>query len=270
MSSSNSILDKAISSEYIEVVQLSKVAGEIQRESFRTNSFKIQTKSSVADLVTEVDIKCDRFIVDQLKRLFPEDQILSEEQGHYVPEGKKSAYKWIIDPLDGTTNYSVGVPIFAVSIARWRENEPVFGVVYVPMLDELFYAEKGRGAYNNLERIQISDCNQLERAVIGTGFPYDRATARNNNGNNIQKMIPLIRGVRRLGAAAYDLCLVAMGVLDAFWELRLAQWDLAAGMLIIQEAGGTFYYEETGQRYNVIVGNKVLVDAIKEIVDLEN
>ncbi len=270
MSSSNSFLNKVISSEYIEVVQLSKVAGEIQRESFRTNSFKIKTKSSAVDLVTEVDMKCDRFIVEQLKRLFPEDQILSEEQGLYIPSGEKSAYKWIIDPLDGTTNFSIGHPIFAVSIARWYENEPVFGVVYVPMLDELFYAEKGQGAYHNLEKIKSSDCNQLNQAVIGTGFPYDRATARNNNSENIQKMIPLIKGVRRLGAAAYDLCLVAMGILDAFWELRLAQWDLAAGMLIIKEAGGTFYYEEEAQKYNVIAGNADLVSTIKDIVDLEN
>ncbi|MBF4692981.1 inositol monophosphatase family protein [Fusibacter ferrireducens] len=267
---SNSILNQAIHSEYAEVIQISKTAGEIQKEYFRTRSFKIKTKSSAVDLVTEVDVKCDQYIVEQLKRLFPEDQILSEEQGLYVPETKKSAYKWIIDPLDGTTNFSNGIPIFAVSIARWCENKPVFGVVYVPMLDELFYAEKGRGAYHNHERIQRSDCDQLNQAVVGTGFPYNRATARNNNGENIQKMIPLIKGARRLGAAAYDLCLVAMGVLDAFWELRLAQWDLAAGMLIIEEAGGTFYYIEEGQMYNVITGNEHLVAQIQELVDLEN
>ncbi|GAU78118.1 inositol monophosphatase family protein [Fusibacter sp. 3D3] len=270
MSDLNQILDNAISPEYIEVIQISKVVGELQRESFRTASFKIETKSSAVDLVTEVDLMCDRFIVDQLQRLFPLDQILSEEQGLYIPEGEKSGYQWIIDPLDGTTNYSIGHPIFAVSIARWHETEAVFGVVYVPMLDELFYAEKGCGAYLNGERIHGSACNQLDRAVIGTGFPYNRATARNNNGENVQKMIPLTKGVRRLGAAAYDLCLVAMGVLDAFWELRLAKWDLAAGMLIIKEAGGTFYFKEEEQKYNVIAGNDRLVSAIKEIVDLEN
>lgn len=263
-------LNPAISSIYEGVVTIAKNAGEIQRASFRTGSFKIETKSSAVDFVTEVDMKCDQYIVDQLKQMFPEDEILSEEQGLQLTKGHDNKYQWIIDPLDGTTNYSIGHPIFAVSIARWDDQGPVFGVVYVPMLDELFYAERGCGAYLNHERIQSSSCTQLNKAVVGTGFPYDRATARNNNGDNIRKMTPLIKGTRRLGAAAYDLCLVAAGVLDAFWELRLAKWDMAAGMLMITEAGGSFYMTEENQKYNVIAGNDVLINAIKDVVDLEN
>ncbi len=267
MLNSEMTLNTSINPIYKAVLEVAVEAGNIQKSAFRTSSFKIETKSSAVDFVTEVDLKCDRYIVDQLKELFPEDDILSEEQGFHKSGGR---HQWIIDPLDGTTNFSIGHPIFAVSIARWDDKGPLFGVVYVPMLNELFYAERGNGAYLNHERINCSTCDQLNRAVLGTGFPYDRASARNNNGENIKKMIPLVKGVRRLGAAAYDLCLVAAGVLDAFWELRLAKWDMAAGMLLILEAGGSFYMTEANQKYNVIAGNEALVNVISDIVDLEN
>lgn len=266
-----------IDDSYKEVIKVAFEAGDIQRENFRRADLEIDTKSTSVDMVTEVDRKCDAHIVARLKALFPHDEILSEEQGLFPPELPKQtsdadeeSYQWIIDPLDGTTNYSIGHPVFAVSIARWDSKGPVFGVVYVPMLNELFYAQRGAGAYMNHKLIKASSQTELGKAVLGTGFPYDRASANNNNGENIKTLIPLIKGVRRMGAAAYDLCLVAAGIYDAFWELRLCKWDMAAGMLMILEAGGVFDVFEEDGKYNVITGNSELVRAISKRVDIHN
>lgn len=147
---------------------------------------------------------------------------------------------------------------------------PIFGVVYLPMLDELFYAELGKGAYMNHARITGSKRSVLSESVLATGFPYDRATAENNNSENVAVMIPKVKGIRRLGAAAYDLCLVAVGVYDAYWELRLGKWDLAAGMLMITEAGGEFSYEEENGIFNVVAGAPALCKQIKALVNMTN
>ena len=262
---------KNISQLYWAVIELAKEAGNIQREKFRMKDLKIETKSTVVDMVTEVDIACDHLIVNRLKQLFPDDAILSEEQGvQALHSQNESGYTWIIDPLDGTTNYSIGHPIFAVSIARWYQDTPVFGVVYLPMLDEIYYAEKGKGAYANQNRLHCSSKTKLVESVLATGFPYDRATSENNNSKNIEKMIPLVKGVRRLGAAAYDLCLVAAGIYDAYWELRLSKWDMAAGSLMISEAGGECTYTEENGKYNVVAGAPELCQQIKTICNMTN
>lgn len=260
-----------INSIYEPVIALAKEAGALQKESFRKKGLVVETKSTSVDMVTEVDLACDALIVQRLKQLFPNDLILSEEQGiqpHDV--NNHSEFQWIIDPLDGTTNYSIGHPIFAVSIARWKNETPEFGVVYVPMLDELYVAERGRGAYWNDQLLSCSTESLLNRSVLATGFPYDRATAENNNAANAATMIPLVKGIRRLGAAAYDLCLVAAGIYDAYWELRLAKWDLAAGRLMIEEAGGTFWSFEEEGKYNVITGSKAICDQLHLLVDMRN
>ena len=260
-----------IDAQYHAVIELAKEVGALQKKYFRSKSLQIGTKSTAVDMVTEADLACDHLIVNRLKALFPNDDILSEEQGaHAVDAENQSTYTWIIDPLDGTTNFSVGHPIFAVSIARWHNEAPEFGVVYVPMLDELFYAQAGRGAYMNHEQISCSTRVTLGDSVIGTGFPYDRATAINNNAKNIAQMVPRVKGIRRLGAAAYDLCLVAAGIYDGFWELRLAKWDMAAGWLMIKEAGGTFLFSVENNQYNVITGSDAICNQIKEIVCMDN
>jgi len=253
--------------QYSKVIALAKETGQLQRDYFKKKDLKIETKSSHVDFVTEVDLLCDKKIVAGIRAMFKEDHILSEEQG--VLEGS-SAYQWIIDPLDGTTNFSIGHPIFAVSIARWYQDEPVFGVVYIPMLDMCYTAEKGKGAFLNGMRIEGSKKASLGESVIATGFPYDRATAKNNNGDNIKRMVPLVKGIRRMGAAAYDLCLVAEGVYDAFWELRLGKWDLAAGKLIIEEAGGTFNMTESDGKYNCIAGSRDLCEQIGHLLNMSN
>ena len=267
----NSIKNSVLDPIYHEIIALAQEAGALQKQYFRTKNFEITTKSTAVDMLTEVDLACDHLIVKKLKQLFPSDAILSEEQGHQPLIGETtSGYTWIIDPLDGTTNFSIGHPVFAVSIARWQGDVPVFGVVYLPMLGELFYAELGKGAYMNHERITGSSRTALSESVLATGFPYDRATAENNNSENVAAMIPKVKGIRRLGAAAYDLCLVAAGVYDAYWELRLGKWDLAAGMLMITEAGGEFSYGEENGKYNVVAGAPALCQQIKALVNMTN
>lgn len=262
---------KSIDSEYHDVISLALKIGELQKRYFRSNNFEITTKSTDVDMLTEVDLACDHLITERLLEWFPNDTILSEEQGYQpVDESMKSGCTWIIDPLDGTTNFSIGHPIFAVSIARWQGDVPLFGVVYVPMLDELFYAAYGKGAYMNHARIWGSKRSVLRESVLATGFPYDRATAENNNSENAAIMIPKVKGIRRLGAAAYDLCLVAAGIYDAYWELRLGKWDLAAGILMITEAGGEFSYVEEDSKFNVVAGAPALCQQIKALVNMTN
>ncbi len=260
---------KTISPEYWPVIELALQVGQFQKEQFRTGDLEIITKSTQVDLVTRVDIACDRMISDALAELFPQDNRMAEESGESLGE-LQVRETWIIDPLDGTTNFAVGLPIFAVSIARYRGEVPLFGVVYVPMVGDIFYAEAGKGAYMNGCRCTASEQTVMRQSVLATGFPYDRATARNCNAENMAKMIPRVRGVRRMGAAAYDLCLVAAGVFDAFWELRLAPWDFAAARLMIEEAGGVFNFTTEGQQSNVVCGSAALVAEIESIVDMKN
>lgn len=252
--------------KYLAVIELARQVGAYQKESFRNPNLLIETKSTSIDLVTEVDLYCDHRLVETLKELFPKDNILSEEKGLYDMGG---TYTWVIDPLDGTTNFSIGLPIFAVSIARMKEGHPVFGVIYVPMVDDLFVAEKGKGAWLNGNLCRVSNSGELGKSVLATGFPYDRASAKNNNSKNIEQMVPKVKGIRRMGAAAYDIALVGAGILDGFWELRLALWDIAAAWLVVTEAGGHMHIDEKSGAYNLICGNAKICEKIKEVVTLD-
>ncbi|MBS7528052.1 inositol monophosphatase [Fusibacter paucivorans] len=256
-----------VSAVYVPIIELIREVGAYQKAAFISRAFDIHTKSSAVDLVTEIDLWSDQKLAAGIRSLFPNDRLLTEEQGGF--EGKNT-YEWIVDPLDGTTNFSIGHPIFAISVARWQEDRPIFGAVYLPMLDILYTAERGKGAYQDDRRLTASKQTALVKSVLGTGFPYDRATAVNNNGENIRKMVPKVKGLRRLGAAAYDLCLVASGVYDAFWELRLAKWDLAAGRLMIEEAGGTFIAACEADKYNVIAGSKALCEQLSLSLNMRN
>ena len=187
------------------------------------------------DLVTEVDRDSERLIVAHLLSHFPDHMILAEE-GEYPRTG--SSCRWIIDPVDGTTNYAHGFPWFCVSIALESAGELLAGVIYNPMNDELFTATKGGGAYLNGRRLSVSARSPLRDTLLGTGFPYDCATDPANNFANFIAFQKAARGIRRAGAAALDLAYVAAGRLDGFWELKLKPWDVAAGVLMIREAGG--------------------------------
>jgi len=207
-------------------------AGAIQRARYGTE-LSVRRKGAV-DLVTEVDLACEEAIRETLARLAPGTAVLGEEQG--LTGGGLD--RWIVDPLDGTTNYAHGFPVFCVSVAWEAGGRLRVGVVYDPLRDELFAAEEGRGASLNGQPIQVTATAILDDALLATGFPYDRRTNPRNNLDAFARLTLATQGVRRGGAAALDLAYVAAGRLDGFWEPRLKPWDLAAGILLVAEAGG--------------------------------
>lgn len=208
-------------------------AGRMQKERLAAEH-SIEYKGET-NLVTEVDRACEDLIVGTLKRAFPSHDIMAEEN---IYEQSGSRFKWVIDPLDGTTNYAHGFPWFCVSIALEADGEIVLGVIYQPMTDELFTAEKGKGAFLNGAAIRVSQRQPLKKCLLATGFPYDRTLEGENNFENFVNFQIAARGVRRAGAAALDLAYVAAGRLDGFWEACLKPWDTAAGRLLVEEAGG--------------------------------
>ncbi|WP_430883705.1 inositol monophosphatase family protein [Fusibacter sp. JL216-2] len=238
-----------------------KEAGKIQMSYFRKASLQIESKSSQVDLVTEADKKSEAYILEAIKKTYPDHSILSEETG---VTDKASKYEWVVDPLDGTTNFAQGIPVFAVSIALKEEGHSVLGVVYNPVLDELFYAIRGKGAYLNESKLSVSAKNELKHCVLASGFPYSRATNYDNNALHFGHMVPRVRGLRRLGAAAYDLANVAAGVMDGYWEMGLGEWDIAAGRLLVTEAGGEILEWEGKTPWAIIAGNKAIACKIKE------
>jgi myo-inositol-1(or 4)-monophosphatase len=187
------------------------------------------------DLVTEMDLKSEKLIHSAIRRRFPSHSILAEE-GHSIDTG--SRYKWIVDPLDGTTNYAHGYPVWCVSIALEIDGEIDCGVIYNPNLDEMFFTERGKGAYRNRRRIYVSHATKLNCTLLVTGFPYDIRTTNENNLDNFAKFYKLCQGVRRSGSAALDLAYTAAGIFDGYWEMKLSPWDCAAGKLLVEEAGG--------------------------------
>jgi myo-inositol-1(or 4)-monophosphatase len=214
-------------------VEAAHLAGSYQRHRF-TSPLEIDMKGD-KDLVTEVDRESERLIVTHLLASFPDYNIVAEE-GKY-PQGD-SPFRWIIDPLDGTTNYAHGFPWFCVSIGLEAAGEIVAGVIYNPVQEELFTASNGSGAFLNGRRLQVSSRSPLKNTLLGTGFPYDCASDPANNFAHFVCFQKTARGIRRAGAAALDLAYVAAGRLDGFWELKLKPWDVAAGILMVHEAGG--------------------------------
>lgn len=203
----------------------------------KTNLKKTRTiefKGAI-DLVTEMDRAAEDLIIGRLRNTFPDIGILTEERDE-IPSASK--YRWIIDPLDGTTNYAHGFPFFCVSIALEENQQIILGVVYDPNSDELFVAKKGKGAFLNGNRITPSVTNQISDALLATGFPYDIRTSKQNNIEEFSRFALVARAIRRPGSAVLDLCYVACGRSDGFWELKLQPWDMAAGSFIVTEAGG--------------------------------
>jgi myo-inositol-1(or 4)-monophosphatase len=216
-----------------EAVIAARIAGRYQKYRF-ASALNIEMKGD-KDLVTEVDKESERLIVDHLLSRFPNHDIVAEES---VYPQSDSPFRWIIDPVDGTTNYAHGYPWFCSSIGLELEGELIAGVIYNPVYDELFTATKGGGAHLNGVRLSVSTRAPLKNSLLGTGFPYDCATDPANNFANFTAFQKKARGIRRAGAAALDLAYVAAGRLDGFWELKLKAWDVAAGVLMVREAGG--------------------------------
>jgi myo-inositol-1(or 4)-monophosphatase len=214
-------------------VEAARKAGGILKENIH-GTREITYKGDI-NLVTEMDTRSERAVVETLRASFSDHGIIAEEE---TTIRSASGYTWIIDPLDGTTNYAHGYPCFSVSIALEHEGNVITGVVYDPMRDELFTAQKGQGAHLNGKRIKVSTVDALIKSLLATGFPYDRKVSEKNNLDYFHDLLMASQEVRRDGSAALDLCYVAMGRFDGFWELKLKPWDVAAGSLIVVEAGG--------------------------------
>jgi myo-inositol-1(or 4)-monophosphatase len=217
---------------------LARKSGEIIRAGYNPrpgfgDSLKIDFKGEI-DLVTEVDRQSEALLIDEIRSRFPDHSIIAEESGRW--DGSRD-HRWYIDPLDGTINFAHGLPNFTVSLAYEEHGEVILGVVYDPIMDECFTAERGRGAYLNGEPVRASQVQDLGQSLLVTGFPYDVRTNPANNLDLYARFSLLSQGVRRLGSAAQDLCYVASGRLDGFWELSIYSWDIAAGSLIAREAG---------------------------------
>ncbi|MDH5506638.1 MAG: inositol monophosphatase [Anaerolineae bacterium] len=216
-----------------DLESLARRAGEILRAGYG-QLHNIDHKG-VIDLVTEIDQKAEAFLLNEISLNFPGHHLIAEESGGVTGD---AAQIWYIDPLDGTVNYAHNIPIFSISLAFAQDGHTKLGVVYEPMRDECFSAEHGRGAWLNGKPISVSATAQLADSLLVTGFPYDTWENPINNLDNFAKFAVCTRGVRRLGSAALDLCYVAAGRFDGYWEVRLEAWDVAAGALIVREAGG--------------------------------
>jgi myo-inositol-1(or 4)-monophosphatase len=210
-------------------------AGRVQRALFRAN-VRIDKKGRI-DLVTAADLQVEREFRALIESRFPSHSVLGEEQGA-GPGRSASRFRWIIDPIDGTTNFAHGLALFCCSIALEIDGELAVGAVYDPMAEELFTAERGVGAWLNGEPLRVSACDQLVDALVCTGFPYSVGEDRQRMVDVFSAFLGEAQGVRRLGSAALDLCYVAAGRFDAFWEQKLHPWDMAAAALLVEEAGG--------------------------------
>ncbi|MBI3595459.1 MAG: inositol monophosphatase [Nitrospirae bacterium] len=211
-----------------------RLAGEVLMN--RVSLVQIEYKdSSKRNIVSNIDLAAEKVITDFIKERWPDHQILAEESG---ASHQSSSYKWIIDPLDGTTNYIHGFPFYSVSIGLELEGKVLVGVVYEPVRNNIYYAEKGKGAFLNGQRLRVSDVTLLAQALLVTGFSYQMSENTESNFDLFYRFSHAAQAVRRTGSAALDLCYLAAGFFDGYWEMNLAPWDTAAGSLIVEEAGG--------------------------------
>ncbi len=236
------------------------------------------TKSSAVDLVTEYDVQAEALIVDRLRAAFPDHLVLGEEGTHdaLAAAGSGDTPTWMVDPIDGTTNFSHAFPVFAVSLALWQGNEPLVGVLADPLRDETFYAVRDEGAWlasgsKAPRRLQTSTAATLVESLLATGFPYDRHTSEHDNLAEFGAFLKRAQGLRRCGAAALDLAYVAAGRLDGYWEYKLNSWDVAAGVMLVQEAGGTVTMIDGGPfrlapRVDLIASNGQIHEAMQAVI----
>ena len=254
----------------LQVCDIAREAGAyIKKERASFSVEKVERKHA-HDYVSYVDKGSEQLIVKALRALLPEAGFITEEgtaKGDDVGCLKdEEGCTWVVDPLDGTNSYSQGLPVFCVSIGVTYKGECVVGVVYAPYLDELYTAVKGEGAWfgkagevSDATRLHVSSKESLKECVVASGFPYDKATHPINNIREVSIVIPQVRGFRRMGSAAYDLCCTAMGTIDAYWEFNLNLWDVCAGQLIVREAGGQVVPLCDNRKISIIAGPEKLV-----------
>ena len=252
-------------SNYLQVaISAARQAGAIVRQGYG-ESVHITHKGAI-DLVTETDRRSEALILGALRDAFPGHAINAEESGRAAGDD----YEWLVDPLDGTTNFAHKFPVFSVSIALTFQRRLILGVVYDPLRDELFSAEAGQGARLNDAPIHVSDTAALDQALLSTGFPYDVRANPHNNLAEFTRFVRLAQGVRRTGSAALDCCWLAAGRLDGFWELRLNPWDVGAGALIVREAGGRVTTYDGDEDFlgkdSVLVSNGALHVAMMQVL----
>jgi len=244
-----------------------KAARSLIRDFGEVEQLQVSVKGP-ADFVSAADRKAEQVILAELSRARPKYGFLMEEHG--VRAGEDTSNRWLIDPLDGTTNFLHGIPQFAISIALERDQQPFAGVIYDPIRDEMFFAEKGSGAYLNERRIRVARRDKLDNAVIATGIPHRGRPGREGYVPGLSAMMDVTAGIRRFGSAALDLAWVAAGRFDGFWERGLKAWDLAAGVVLVREAGGIVTEIEGGDAMltsgNVLASNPVLHGAMQDVL----
>lgn len=247
-----------------KAMEWAKEAGDVTLRYFRRHDLKSVTKQNDFDVVTEADKAAEQSIINNIKREFPTHSILSEESGSDTVAD--SEWLWVIDPLDGTTNFNQGLPVYSISIALQHNGETVVGVVYAPYLGEMFHAAKGSGAFLNGQRLHCSENDRLSTMVTATGMPYDRDRHPDNNLDNIARVSMQVRGIRRMGSAAIDLAYTAAGYFDAYWELNLNLWDIAAGALLVQEAGGIVESIRTDRNQSILAGSPKSLNTFRGLI----
>jgi myo-inositol-1(or 4)-monophosphatase len=256
-------------------VTIAREAGALLMEGFGQET-RIEHKSSTLDWVTQYDKASERLIVARLQAAFPEHGVVGEEGTN---TGEEDGYRWYIDPLDGTTNYAHGFPVFCVSMGLYHDDDPILGVIYDPVNDECFTAIAGEGAYLSgrlgNKRLQVSTETNLAAGLLATGFPYDVHTSPANNLNYVNLFVRRAQGIRRPGSAALDAAYVAAGRLDGYWELKVYCWDMAAAILLVQEAGGRVSFlngdpVRLTRRFDVLVSNGPLHRPMLAIIDEAN
>lgn len=253
-------------SDILQTVEtISRQAGAILMEGF--GHVRHIHQKGVIDLVTEFDKRSEDVILSSIQEKFPDHAILAEESGH---RKAVSEYQWVIDPLDGTTNFAHGIPVFSVSIGLLKNNSPVVAVVYDPFRNEMFSAEVGHGACLNNDLIHVSSQADLGHAVISTGFPYDLRTNPQNNLAQFVQFQLRTQAVRHLGSAALDCSWTAMGRLDGYWEFGTKPWDVGAGTLIVREAGGRVTSVDGGDDFlsdeSILVSNSLLHEQMLRVL----
>ncbi len=250
----------------LDAIECANLAGKIQLQHFRTDNLNATAKLNDSDIVTVADRQAEAAIFNFVHNRYPDHSILSEESG---AETRNSDYEWVIDPVDGTTNYNAGLPTHCVSIGIRFRGETIVGVVLAPYLNELFHAVRGEGAYLNGKQIHVSQNTDIHKAVVSTGFPVDKDVNPDNNLPNVARVLPLVRGLRRLGSAAMDICYVAAGFLDAYWELNLHEWDVCAAWLIAEEAGAKAINFRNDRCVSLLVGSPAIARIIDPLLSRE-
>lgn len=247
----------------LNAMSWAREAGAVHLRYFRGNELGVSTKGNDSDIVTAADKAAEQVLMANIHAAYPDHAILSEESGD---DGRDSEFRWVIDPLDGTTNFSQGLPQFCVSIGLEHRGQRVVGVVFAPYLNELFHAVKGEGAYLNGNPLRVSGKSAISQSVVATGFPYDKDVHPVNNLDNVTRVMPLVRGLRILGSAAVDLCYVAAGMLDGYWEVNLHEWDVCAGLLVLEEAGGKWSYFRDDRNLSVLAATPDIYECLEPLI----